>query len=80
MIDFPMHYALWDYRTSNIVDTFPTEGEALAVVRDLLANGWGAGELGLGLDYDNAEPDDAELPPVLSGTDLAERAAALMSA
>lgn len=69
-----MHYALWDYRTSNIIDIFQTEGEALAVVRDLLAEGWGAGELGLGLDYDEDEPETAELPLVLSGTALAERA------
>lgn len=70
-----MHYALWDYRTSNIVDTFRTEGEALAVVRDLLAAGWSASELGLGLDYDESEPDDGEPPPVVSGAPLAERAA-----
>ena len=70
-----MHYALWDYRTSNIVDTFPTEHEALAVVRDLLTVGWSASELGLALDYDEGEPEDGELPPVLSGAPLAERAA-----
>ena len=71
-----MHYALWDYRTSNIVDTFRTEGEALAVVRDLLAAGWNASELGLGLDFDEGELDDEDLPPAISGTSLAERAAA----
>lgn len=70
-----MHYALWDYRTSNLVDTFRTEREALAVVRDLLAAGWNARELGLGLDFDEGEPDDRELPPTLSGAPLAERAA-----
>lgn len=70
-----MHYALWDFRTSNLVDTFRTEREALAVVRDLLVAGWSASELGLGLDYDEGEPNDGELPQVLSGAALTERAA-----
>ena len=69
-----MHYALWDYRTSNFVDTFSTESEALAVVRDLLTAGWSATDLGLGLDYDEDEPQAGELPPVLSGAPLVERA------
>ena len=70
-----MHYALWDFRTSNIVDTCRAESEALAVVRDLLAAGWSAGESGLGLDYDEDETEIGELPPVLSGAPLADRAA-----
>ena len=70
-----MHYALWDYRTSNIVDTFRTESEALTVVRDLLAVGWSASELGLALDYDEDEAEIDELPPALSGAQLADRAA-----
>ncbi len=71
-----MHYALWDFRTSNIVDTFTTEGEALAVVRDLLGAGWSPDELGLGLDHDEGDPALSELPDVLSGNALAERATA----
>ena len=66
-----MHNALWDYRTSNIVDT---EGEAFAVVRDLLAAGWSPAELGLGLDFDEGESDDRELPEPISGAALADRA------
>jgi len=33
-----MIYDLWDVETGNIVDTYPTEADALAAVRDLLAD------------------------------------------
>ena len=72
-----MHYELWDVATSNAIDVFRTEAEGLAAVRDLLILGWDPDQLALGVEYDEGEPgDDADLPPVLSGAALAQRARA----
>jgi len=70
-----MHYQLWDTASANVIDVYRTEAESLAMVRGLLEAGWNADHLALGLDFDVDEPgDDADLPPVLSGTALAARA------
>ena len=72
-----MHYELWDSKSSNAIDIFQTEAEGLAMVRRLLAAGWDAERLTLGLDFDEGEEgDDDSLPPVLYGAALAERALA----
>ena len=72
-----MHYELWDAESANVIDVFPTEAEGLAMVRRLLADGWDPEHLTLGLDFDEHERgDDAALPPVLRGAELATRAAA----
>ena len=71
-----IYYELWEYRTRNIVNTYETETEALAMVRDLLANGWCPDELGLG--WGDTE-DEERMGPVAEGQALAQRAAAAAS-
>ena len=70
-----MHYELWDAKSANVMAILQTEAEGLAIVRRLLADGWNAEDLSLGLDFDEGEDgDDASLPPVLYGAALAKRA------
>lgn len=72
-----MHYQLWDAESANVIDVYRTEGEALAVVRQLLQSGWHPDKLSLGFDFDEDEQgEDDALPPVLHGAALAERALA----
>jgi hypothetical protein len=70
-----MHWELWALNAGNLIRDYDTEDSALAMVRDLLADGWSADDLGLGLEFDEGEDgDDARLPPVLYGHALAVRA------
>ena len=46
------------------------------MVRQLLANGWNAEDLALGVSPDEGEPLDIILPPALTGAELAVRAKA----
>jgi hypothetical protein len=72
-----MHDRFWDTRSANAMASLQTEAEGLAIVRRLLADGWNAEYLSLGLDFDEGEEgDDDTLPPVVYGTALAERARA----
>lgn len=67
-----MHWELWSLNTGNLLGDFDSESEVQAMVRDLLAAGWSADDLGVGLEWDDGEAgDDALLPPTRSGTDLA---------
>src|SRR3954471_16100168 len=69
-----MHYELWALNAGNVIRGYATEAEALAMIRDLLADGWSANDLGLGLEFDEGEDiDDSRLPPVLYGAALAAR-------
>jgi hypothetical protein len=72
-----MHWQLWETESNNLVETFDTEDEALQGVRDLLAvNRPDYIEfLTLGAWYDEGEPHDVELPPVLDGDTLRARLA-----
>jgi hypothetical protein len=75
-----MHYELWDSKSSNVIAILQTEAEGLAIVRRLLADGWNAEHLSLGLDFDEGEEgDDGTLPPVVYGSALADRALAAVS-
>jgi hypothetical protein len=70
-----MHYQLWDAASANVIAVLQTEAEGLEIVRRLLADGWDAEHLTLGLDFDEGEEgDDDSLPPVQYGAALAERA------
>jgi hypothetical protein len=72
-----MHYELWALNTGNLIRDYDTEVEALTMVRELLAVGWSAEDLGLALDFDEGEGgDDASLPPAIRGSELAARALA----
>jgi uncharacterized protein (DUF433 family) len=75
-----MHYELWALNAGNLIRDYDTEAEALAMVRDLLADGWSTDDLGLGLEFDDGEEgDDSRLPPTLYGAALAARMAETQS-
>lgn len=66
-----MFYELWDVRSGNIINTYDTEDQALAVVRGLVARN--------GPEYARAlslavEDDDEETTLVAKGVELAQRA------
>ena len=70
-----MHWELWALKAGNLIRGYDTEADALAMVRQLLSDGWSADDLGLGLEFDDDEEgDDSRLPPVLHGPALAARA------
>jgi hypothetical protein len=73
-----MHWEVWALDTGNLIAAPATEGEALALVRELLGKGWRAEDLSLMLE-DEARPVE-ELPPALSGAKLHARARAADSA
>ncbi|MGE3908544.1 MAG: hypothetical protein AB7K36_04295 [Chloroflexota bacterium] len=68
-----MFWEVWAVPTGNLIAAKATEAEALAVVQSLLAVDWSADELTLIFD-DPALPVE-DLPPALTGDDLAQRAA-----
>jgi hypothetical protein len=71
-----MHYELWALNVGNLICGYDTETEALAMVRQLMAGGWSADDLGLALEFDDGEEvDDSLLPPALYGAKLAARVA-----
>jgi uncharacterized protein (DUF433 family) len=71
-----MHWELWALNSGNLIGDYDVEADALAAVRMLLADGWSADDLGLGLEYDDGDSgDDDSLPPVRHGAVLAARAA-----
>ena len=67
-----MNWEVWDLVSRNLLADFETESEALAFVRDMLGQGCKATELVLILD-DPALADE-ELPPGVTGEELARRA------
>jgi hypothetical protein len=69
-----MIWEVWAIPTSNLIAAEESEAEALAVVRDLLSEGWKPSELVLILD-DPALADEG-LPPGVTGDELCRRAEA----
>ena len=67
-----MYWELWALNTRNLIATPATEGEALTLVRELLAKGWSADDLSLGLE-DESQPVES-LPLPLEGAALAAHA------
>ena len=70
-----MHWELWDTESGNMVGDYDSGAEALNVVRDALRRHGSSvvATLALGAEYDDEAGDD-DLPPVISGQDLAVRA------
>ena len=66
-----MNWELWAIPSGNLIAATETESEALAIVRDLLASDWRPDELSL-IFEDESKPVE-DLPPALSGEDLARR-------
>lgn len=65
-------YEVWELEASSLVAAYPSEAEALALVRRLLTSGWAADRLVLAAENESLEP--SELPPPLTGPALAEHA------
>lgn len=68
-----MHYELWGIPrdgSANMIRDFDTQAEALVMVRELLADGWEADELALGLGLGDDDPEDVELLTALHGQAL----------
>lgn len=70
-----MFWEVWAIPTANLIAAKATETEALAVIRDLLAADWVADELTL--IFDDPSMPVEQLPPAVTGEDLARRMAAL---
>lgn len=70
-----MYYQLWDLAGGNRIADFRSEAEGLAMVRELLVAGWSVEDLALGAFAENGDSGDLQLPPVLCGAELADRAA-----
>ena len=71
-----MHWELWDTESGNMVGDYATEAEALTVVRNALRQHGSSvvATLALGAEHDDEAGNDDDLPPVISGQDLAARA------
>jgi hypothetical protein len=69
-----MYWEIWDLVSRNMQASETTEAAALAVVRRMMAEGWTADELVLLVD-DPALADE-DLPPGVTGEELARRAGA----
>ena len=67
-----MFYELWDVESGNIINTYESEAQALAVVRGLLALNGPEYADALSLSF---EDDDEESTLVAEGSELAQRAA-----
>ena len=73
MPDSSFMYEVWELETRSLVATYPSEEQAVALVRQLLGSGWTADNLVLAAENERFEPQD--LPSYLTGDALAERAA-----
>ena len=67
-------WAVWDVVSANALNDFESESEALSYVRELIRLGWKADELVM--IFDDPALADEDLPPGVSGDDLARRAGA----
>ena len=69
-----MTWEVWAIPTSNMIAAKASEAEALAIVRQLLAADWTVAELVL--IFDDPALADEDLPPGVTGEELARRAEA----
>jgi hypothetical protein len=67
-----MYWEVWTIPSASMVASEATEADALRVVRELLALDWKPDELVL--IFDDPALADEELPPGVTGDDLARRA------
>ena len=68
------YWELWDIDSGNLVADFDTESDGLALVRELIGKGWRASDLSLAFEDPDVDVDD--LPPGVTGDELARRAEA----
>jgi hypothetical protein len=69
-----MTWEVWSIPTANMIAAEASEPEALAVVRQLLTTDWTSDELVM--IYDDPSIADENLPPGVTGEELARRAEA----
>jgi hypothetical protein len=67
-----MYWEVWTIPSASMVASEATEADALRVVRDLLAADWKPEELVL--IFDDPALADEDLPPGVTGEELAQRA------
>jgi hypothetical protein len=67
-----MYYELWDLRTSNLVEEFDTEAEALMFVRDVLQSDGEVAASGYVLGVQDPEAERGEA--IAEGVELVQRA------
>ena len=72
MPDTSFMYEVWELETGSLVAAYPSEVEALALVRQLLASGWTADQLVVAAENERYESQD--LPPFLTGDALGRAA------
>jgi hypothetical protein len=66
------YWELWDIEAGNLLADFDTESDALVLVHELIAKGWDASNLSLAFEDPDLDVDD--LPPGVTGVELARRA------
>ena len=66
--DSDFMYEVWELETRSLVAAYPTQAEALALIRQMLEYGWTADEIVLAAENERFEP--ADLPPPLTGAAL----------
>ena len=64
-------WAVWDVVSANALNDFESESEALDFVRKLIELGWKVDELVM--IYDDPALADEDLPPGVTGDELARR-------
>lgn len=70
-----MHWELWDTESGSLVGDDEREAEAPAVVRDAVRRHGltVVATLSLGAEHDDETGSDADLPPVIRGSEFATR-------
>jgi hypothetical protein len=71
------HWEIWELEHRNMVSDAETEVEALQIVRTFVTQGWTYAELLL--MFDDPALADEDLPPGVTGEELARRAEAAAS-
>ena len=66
------YWELWDIDSGNLVADFGSESDGLVLVRELIGKGWDASHLSLA--FENPDVDVDDLPPGMTGDELARRA------
>ena len=72
MPDASFVYEVWELASRSLVETYPSEAQALALVRELLAGGWSPDDLVLAAENERLAVEN--LPPFLTGDALARAA------
>ena len=64
-------WEIWDVESANAIWDFESEAEALTLVRELMDKGWRTDQLVM--IYEDPALADEDLPPGVTGDELAQR-------